>query len=229
MKNVDNKSNIVIKETPDGSYTFQLPDLNETYHSINGAKTESQYVYIDQGISKCNSDPICVFEMGYGSGLNAFLTWKFAVTYQKKILYTAVEKYPISAEILKIPDFIKHDKESEHIWKSLHNSDWNTEIKIDTHFVLLKNHNEIEEITLSGKYDIVYYDAFAPSVQPELWSCEIFQKIFDALKPGGILVTYSSAGAVKRALVSVGFQIERLQGPPGKKHMLRGTKSASNI
>lgn len=226
MKN-DAKSNLILTPTPDGSYTLKIADKDETYHSVNGARTESQYVYIEQGLARINKPSIRILEVGFGTGLNAYLAWQFAVQHQKQISYTAVEKYPIQPDNLPPPEFIGNDSGKIAVWKMLHQSKWDAEASIDNNFQLHKKLDSIENTVFNKKFDIVFFDAFAPSVQPEIWSTEIFKNIFFTLEPGGILVTYSSAGLTKMALTEVGFQIERLKGPPGKKHMLRATSPIS--
>lgn len=224
MKNAANQEHLILTETPDGSYTFRHTVLQETYHSVNGAKTESQHVYIEQGLAKIEKETIHVFELGFGTGLNAFLTWQFAVDNHKTVHYATIEKYPVSPQLLKAPDFTHKKNKSVEIWHLIHSAKWDEANRIDFNFILIKQQADIAEFNFNCCFDIVYYDAFAPSVQPEMWTSEIFQKIYNAITPGGLLVTYSCAGSVKRALTTAGFNIERLKGPPGKKHMLKATK-----
>lgn len=208
----------------DGSYTFRNPDLHENYHSINGARTESQYVYIEHGLSTLKKEHIDVLEMGFGTGLNAMLTWQFAYLKNKSVFYQTLENRPIEADNLPVPDFIAANKEWANRWMLLHLAGWNQDIQFDHLFRIQKLKTDLISFQSTDFFDIVYFDAFAPSVQPELWTTDIFKKIYGMLRPGGILVTYSSAGIVKRSLLAAGFMTNRIQGPPGKKHMLRATK-----
>lgn len=224
MKNAVDRDSLIFTTTPDGSYTFHHPELQENYHSVHGARTESQYVYIDQGLTLVKKDKIHVFEMGFGTGLNAFLTWQYSVAKHKTIHYTSIEKYPLPPESLPVPDFIKPNHDEISIWNKIQSLEWDHKGSIDNHFVLEKLHGDIIQTTIQGKFDIVFFDAFAPSAQPELWSESVFRKLFNALNKEGFLLTYSSAGLAKRSLTSAGFKTERLKGPPGKKHMLRCIK-----
>lgn len=224
MRNVVDDKRLTLLKTPDGSYTFHDEVLQESYHSVHGAKTESEYVYLDQGLSMINKDRIRVLEMGFGTGLNAFLTWQFALHHQKSIYYRTIEKNPIPPQLLPIPDFVVGNKDEEQLWNSLHAAIWERELCLDSCFTIWKTETDLGAFLTSDRFDIVFFDAFAPSIQPELWTLDVFEKIFILLNPGGMLVTYSSAGTVKRAIQSAGFDLERLPGPPGKKHMLRAFK-----
>lgn len=224
MKNVVDSTPLIFIKTTDGSYTFRNPDLNENYHSINGAKTESEYVYIQEGLSTLNKEHIDVLEMGFGSGLNAILTWQFAHLNNKSIYYQTIENRPIEGCNLPVPDFIVSSKAWSDRWVTLHLAEWNKDMTLDHLFMIQKVNTDLMSFHTSSYFDIVYFDAFAPSVQPELWTADIFKKIHTMLRPGGVFVTYSSAGNVKRSLFDAGFTVSRIQGPPGKKHMLRATK-----
>lgn len=224
MKNAVDDKRLTLLKTPDGSYTFYDEVLQENYHSVHGAKTESEYVYINQGLSTITKDRIRVLEMGFGTGLNAYLTWQFALHYQKSIYYRTIEKNPISPQLLPTPNFIGGNKEQEQLWNSLHAVVWEREFCLDSCFTFWKTETDFGTFSTADGFDIVFFDAFAPSIQPELWTLDIFEKVFTLLYPGGMIVTYSSAGAVKRAIQSAGFDLQRLPGPPGKKHMLRAFK-----
>jgi tRNA U34 5-methylaminomethyl-2-thiouridine-forming methyltransferase MnmC len=225
MKNDVDQHNLAIKLTPDGSYTIHNAELNESYHSEYGALTESNYVFIENGLATIRKEKIHVFEMGFGTGLNAFLAWKYAQKNNTSIHYTSIEIFPLSPDFLPIPSFIQTENEMVVAWNKIQQSEWNKDLSLDESFTLCKQHAGILDYEHNAlPYDIIFYDAFAPSVQPELWTEEVFTPLFNALNPEGILVTYSSAGAVKRALMSAGFILQRLSGPPGKKHMLRAIK-----
>jgi tRNA U34 5-methylaminomethyl-2-thiouridine-forming methyltransferase MnmC len=224
MKNVADFNRLILQETPDGSYTFHHTELNENYHSLYGAKTESQHVYLDQGLSKINKDCISVFEMGFGTGLNALLTWQFSIRNKKSIYFRSIETLPIPPEMLPIPGFIRENQNDIPMWEKIHQAQWEKDVRFDDSFTLCKQQCDLLAYAIDSTFDIIFYDAFSPSIQPELWTESVFKKLYVSLKNGGILVTYSSAGLVKKALLTAGFELERLPGPPGKKHMLRAIK-----
>lgn len=215
----------VFKVTEDGSHTLYIPELDEHYHSKFGAIQEALHIYINAGLNFCNKEKINVLEAGFGTGLNTFLTYIEAENQNKVINYTSIELYPLDKEItesLNFPDTIGYEK--PQVFKSLHEANWNTPEQISSHFMLKKIQDDLTKHKFQGPYDVVYYDAFAPEVQPELWSSEIFKRIYDAMSPGGILTTYCVKGIVKRAIKECGFEITRLPGPPGKREMLRAVK-----
>jgi len=225
MKNVADQRYLSIKSTPDGSYTIYNSELNENYHSEFGAQTESNYVYIKQGLSIIQKKVIHVFEMGFGTGLNAYLAWTYAQEYNKIVHFISIEKFPVSVDFLPVPSFIDNRMDSVTAWNNIQQAAWNSTRNVDNSFILTKLNVDIADFEHYSTYDIIFYDAFAPSVQPELWTPVIFKALHSRLNPEGILVTYSSAGIVKRALISAGFTLQRLPGPPGKKHMLRAIKN----
>ena len=214
--------------TSDGSHTLFVRELNEHYHSTFGAVQESMHVFIQSGFDEIDKTivPVNILEMGFGTGLNALLTLINSEKNSRQVHYTGVEKFPLSDGIIEQlnypqilnPSFVK-------IFRSLHNSGWNQEIKITADFTLFKINKDLQDLIFNpDTFDLVYYDAFGPKVQPELWTDQIFQKITNAMKPGGILVTYSVKGSVRRALKSTGFEVKKLPGPPGKREITRATK-----
>ena len=218
-----------IINTGDGSTTIHLPEWNEQYHSIHGAIQEARHVFIEMGFKKAiekNPDAISILEIGFGTGLNALVTWQEAIHKQVKILYTGVEAYPIEANEVKNLNFSAEIKEegAPKIFELLHTLSWELPQQLTSNFLLHKQKKFFEEIDEIAKYDLVYFDAFGARVQPELWTAAIFSKMFQALKPGGILVTYAAKGSVRRAMLEVGLSVEKLPGPPGKREMLRATK-----
>lgn len=216
------RTDLVITE--DGSHTLFNPDFGESYHSRFGAIAESVFVYLNNGIAQISKDTISVFEMGFGTGLNAFLTFLWAAQHNKVVSYTVIEKYPIPCEMAKQLNYHLLLAPQHHdAFLMMHSSGWNDEISFDK-LKLRKVLGDFSDYTLPGSYDIFFYDAFSAERQPELWTTEIFRKIFVSLNPGGILVTYSAKGDVRRNLKESGFRVEKLQGPPGKKHMLRAFK-----
>lgn len=218
--------------TADGSKTIQIEDWNEQYHSVHGAIQEANHVYIKHGLlffmSEVASDPqhkISILEIGFGTGLNAILTLLASEEQNLNINYVGVEAYPVSSEELLQLDYAETLDLKNAFFEEIHKSGWGNQHKISEHFSLIKQQKYFDEIEDRNCYDIIYFDAFGSRVQPELWTEVIFEKMYDALKPHGVLVTYSAKGTVKRALRSVGFTLKRLEGPPGKRHMLRAVKS----
>jgi len=211
----------------DGSHTIQIPLLNVTYHSIHGAIQESMHVFIKEGlhytIYQRPHQQVNIFEMGFGTGLNAFLTAIEAETKNIQVHYTAVEQFPLStdeADKLNYAESLNH----REIFQKLHSSDWNKDIVLTDKFHLRKEQSNLLSYSTSKHFDLIYYDAFAPSAQPELWTKEVFQKLYTMLSPNGILVTYCSKGDVRRAMIAAGFTVKKLPGPPGKREMLRATR-----
>ncbi len=213
--------------TKDGSHTLFVPDLNEHYHSIFGAIQESRYVFIKEGLNYFNRKSISIFEIGLGTGLNAMLTLLEAVRNNFRIAYYAIEKYPLDIETvykLNYPELLKLNELEKELFYALHNAEWNIETELNKNFRLTKIKNDITEFNIPFSYDIVYFDAFAPDKQPEMWSKNVFQKIYDNLNPEGILTTYCSKGGVKRILMSIGYRVESIPGPRGKREIVRSRK-----
>ena len=218
-----------ILNTGDGSTTIHLPEWNEQYHSKHGAIREAAHVFIDMGLKKVlenHSQEISILEIGFGTGLNALVTWKEVKDKKVQINYTGVEAYPVSFEEVEKLNFAQmlEDPGSEEIFKFLHTLEWEKTTQVTPKFNLLKQKKFFADIIDTNLHDLIYFDAFGARVQPELWTEEIFEHMFRALKPGGVLVTYAAKGSVRRAMQTVGFQVERLPGPPGKREMLRATK-----
>lgn len=214
-----------IEITKDGSSTLFIPEWNERYHSKNGALQESLYVYIEKGLYYLEKQNIRILEIGFGTGLNVLLS----MIYQKnstKISYTALEPFPIKKEIyenLNYP-FLEPLKNSQNIFIQLHELPEKTFYKVNENFHFIKYYQKIQEFETTEKWDLVYWDAFGPRVQPEMWSLELCQKIYDLLDINGIIVTYCSQGQFKRNLKQVGFKVEVLPGPPMKREMTRAIK-----
>lgn len=213
--------------TADGSKTIFLPEWNEHYHSSHGALQEAQHVFIRHGLHLLTSDYITVLEMGFGTGLNALLTFFSSEKRNQYVHYIGIEAFPPSEEEIAAMDYASFasDPTSEAVYQHMHATPWNTPAPISEHFVLEKQLCDLQNATVAAEtVDLVYFDAFGPRVQPELWTPEVFQHIFNWLVPGGILVTYCAKGQVKRDLKSVGFLVESLPGPPGKREMTRAFK-----
>lgn len=211
--------------TSDGSHTIYVPELNEHYHSIYGAVQESEYIFIRNGFDCCNADPLSVFEVGFGTGLNALLTAAASIRNEREVFYTSIEKYPLPEEIT---NSLNHSNfggpEGENIFRLLHSSKWSTMQNIIRKFNLKKIKGDLITDNLSGKFDLIYFDAFGPDKQPDMWTINIFRKISGITNPGGIFVTYSAKGELKRNLRNVGFDITMLPGPPGKRQIIRAIK-----
>ena len=220
---------LLIQMTADGSHTLFHPGLNECYHSTYGAIRESQHVFIEAGFRRVASglDRINILEVGFGTGLNALLTQIEAETIGKTVEYTSVEANPIGEESwsqLNYPQLLC-SVDYTRIFENIHFAEWGQSREISSFFILQKVHAKLEEyIPLTGSFDLVYFDAFSPDVQPELWTLEIFRKLFYSMKEGGILTTYSVKGDVTRALKAAGFGVEKIPGPPGKRQITRARK-----
>lgn len=218
--------------TGDGSSTIHLPDWDEQYHSKHGAIQEAYHVFIKHGLHHFYEThphlkaPISILEIGFGTGLNAFISLLEADKLGVKINYVGVEGYPVEfneIEQLNYPAQLKAVGQEE-LFNLLHTSAWEISQQITTSFNLKKQNKFFIEIQDSNLYNLIYFDAFGARVQPELWTEKIFQKMYDALKINGVLVTYAAKGSVRRAMQAVGFKVEKLPGPPGKREMLRATK-----
>lgn len=214
-----------LKLTEDGSHSLLNSQYNQHYHSVSGALKESRHIYMNLGlipILEAAEVPVRVFEMGFGTGLNAFLTWQAADQYQKSILYTGVEAFPVSMEEASQLNY--EDITSFAGFLKLHESAWFENHPLSENFTFRKERLMLHEFSTEELFDVVFYDAFDPKAQPELWTEEIFSKIAAQLRTGGVLVTYSSKGIVKRALAAAGFSVEKHKGPGKKWHVLKATK-----
>ncbi|MFK5982573.1 MAG: tRNA (5-methylaminomethyl-2-thiouridine)(34)-methyltransferase MnmD [Flavobacteriaceae bacterium] len=214
--------------TEDGSTTIHLPEWDEQYHSKHGAIQEAYHVFIEMGflyfLKKNQPKPLHILEIGFGTGLNSIITLIEAKKINTKVDYTGVEAYPVASDEIKKLNYPKQLNTSEELFNELHNCNWGTLEVISKDFKLLKQNKFFSEIENNNEYHLIYFDAFGARVQPELWTVKIFQKMYNALKPEGVLVTYSAKGSVRRAMQEIGFKVERLPGPPGKREMLRATK-----
>ncbi len=211
--------------TADGSTTIHLPEWNENYHSKHGAIQEAMHVFLNMGLSLFyDFEEISILEVGFGTGLNAYLTLLDAQAKNFKVNYVGVEAFPVSYDEIKNCNFPELLNQPRAFFEILHSSVWEKDVMINDTFSLKKRKQLFIEITDENKYNLIYFDAFGPRVQPEHWTVDQFQLLFKALKKKGVLVTYSAKGSVRRALLEVGFCVEKLPGPPGKREMLRATK-----
>jgi tRNA U34 5-methylaminomethyl-2-thiouridine-forming methyltransferase MnmC len=213
--------------TEDGSHTIYLPEIDEHYHSIHGAIQESMHIYIQEGLFQTTKKEIAILEIGYGTGLNAYLTYCYAKKLNIKVNYFSLEKYPLTESDymrLNYPDTFF--PEFAFIFEQMHRQDWNLLSEISPEFNLFKIHADLLNFKFDSvpAFDLVYYDAFAPGKQPEMWTDEVLQKVSASVKTEGILVTYCAKGSVRRAFAAAGFEMKRLSGPIGKKEILRGKK-----
>lgn len=220
MKAGDEVRHVISK---DGSSTLFSPHFDEHYHSIHGAIQESMHVFIGAGLKQFEQNEVRILEMGFGTGLNALLTLIHGS--EKKVEYTGLEAYPVPQELLDKLNY-PHELGAEAVEKfqKIHDAEWEKAESISPNFLLSKHKIQLEEFANETHYDLVYFDAFAPSAQAELWTLDIFQKMYALMANGGILVTYCAKGDVRRAMIAAGFQVEKIPGPPGKREMLRAKK-----
>lgn len=219
---------IKIISTEDGSHSLFDEELNETYHSTRGALGESTHVFIQEGLeyllTKNKVEEVKILEVGLGTGLNAFLTAQFAKRNGQHAHFTSLEPFPIDKEIYSKLNY-GISPEDKKLLLSIHEKEWEVDVALSTHFILKKTTAKLESFQSSKSYDLIYFDAFAPSKQAEVWEIENLKKCFKLLNVGGMLTTYCAQGQFKRNLVEVGFQLETLQGAMGKKEMVRAVKT----
>ncbi len=212
--------------TADGSKTIQIQDWEEQYHSIHGAVNEAYHVFIDKGFQYLTNEAINILEIGFGTGLNGLITLIEAEKTRRQVDYTGVEAYPVTVEEILQLDYIETLKAETYreAFFEMHNCAWGIKRKLTPRFSFIKYKKDFRDISDMNLYDLIYFDAFGARVQPELWTELVFDKMYKALKAHGVLVTYSAKGSVRRAMQAVGFVVERLPGPPGKREMLRALK-----
>ncbi len=213
--------------TADGSRSIRIPEMDETYHSSHGAVQEAKHVFIENGLSALPSlTSIRIFEMGFGTGLNALLTLEAAEQQNKNIHYTGIEAFPVSLEMALQMDYEQFVSiENQHLFTRLHTSEWNSDQCITPFFMLYKIEEKIESfLPQQSSIDLIYFDAFGPRAQSDIWDMNILEKMEALLVPGGVFVTYCAKGQLKRDLKSLGLRVESLPGPPGKREMTRAWK-----
>lgn len=223
--------------TADGSHSLYVKDMDEHYHSIHGAIQEAQHVFMKMGILHVVSKglkTINILEIGFGTGLNTLLSYLESEKLNVKFNYTSLEAFPLSAEIVSQLNYVEliskiestSESDLKEMFQSIHKADWEKEIELSKNFILLKFKATLQEIKFTSTFDLIFFDAFGPRVQPEMWTEELFTKIYATTNPKGCLVTYCAKGEVKRTLKKVGFTVETLPGPPRKREMVRGTKQS---
>lgn len=220
--------------TGDGSPTIFIPALNVTYHSRHGALQESRHVFIQEGLlpalSAASVSPLRILEMGFGTGLNALLSLGEANQRKTSLYYTALELYPLSAEEAEALsyDALFENPDYGAGYRDLHQSAWETDVTVSPYFTICKRNISMTAFADDTGFDLIYYDAFAPAAQPELWTEEVFTLLYNLSRPGALLVTYCSKGSVRRAMQAAGWQVEKRPGPPGKREMVRGLRRMEN-
>jgi tRNA U34 5-methylaminomethyl-2-thiouridine-forming methyltransferase MnmC len=214
-----------IIQTNDGSTTIHLPEWNESYHSKHGSIQEAYHVFIKNGLSTLQRKSIAILEIGFGTGLNAFITYLEAKSHNQIIDYVGVEAFPVQLNEALQMNFVQLiDQNESPLFLKLHEANWEKKLNISDNFSLTKRKQLFQEIKDENTFDLIYFDAFGYRVQPELWSEEIFLKMYNALKVNGVLVTYACRSSIKNAMLSAGFFVEKLPGAPGKREMLRAIK-----
>jgi len=210
-------------KTEDGSHSIYLPEMDENYHSTHGAWTESMHIFIKHGLKFIHKPSCSILEVGFGTGLNALLTAQVANEFGKDISYHTLEAYPVPMDIIEALNFDEMFQENnpgdKSYFKEIHAVSWNTPLKIHSNFTLHKQEVKLQNCQFSSKYDLIYFDAFAPEKQADMWTEEIFIQLYDVLNPLGVLTTYCAKGVVKRMLKSAGFTVKNFPGPPGKREI----------
>lgn len=211
--------------TKDGSKTIFVPELNETYHSLHGAHQEALHVFIKNGVKLIHKEKIHLLEVGFGTGLNAILACEYAAQQHINIHYTGLEKYPISEEIAQALGYdLFLSAQGKSNFSIMHQTQWEEQKQLHSFFQFEKKNTSIHTFETSERFDLIFFDAFAPEKQPDMWTENVFQKLFSSLNPSGIITTYCAKGNFKRTLKSVGFEVKALAGPPGKREMTIGIK-----
>lgn len=219
---VNNSRHKKLLQTADGSYTFLVEDVNETYHSKHGAEQESLHVFIQNGLNGTEQKKISILEVGLGTGLNVLLTIESAQN--REISYTALEPFPLSNVQVKELCHVQKNSQRTNYMERIHLSPIADKVELEIDFQFLKLSMGIQDYVGFEEFDLIYFDAFAPAFEPHLWIAGIMQRCYELLRSGGIWVSYCAKGEVRRNLIKAGFEVERLPGPPGKREMLRARK-----
>jgi tRNA U34 5-methylaminomethyl-2-thiouridine-forming methyltransferase MnmC len=221
----------IIQITEDGSHTIAIPEMHVTYHSKHGAIQESIHVFIKEGLQyfienkHSSNQTIHVFEVGFGTGLNALLSLQEAIRLNQKMFYQTIEPYPLSSEEvdeLNYGSLLNEDLKQSFI--AMHACEWNKDVQLHLLFSFKKIQTQLQQFETAQKFHVIFFDAFDPNTQPDLWTKPIFKKMFDMLCTNGVLTTYCSKGVVQRTMKAAGFSIKKLKGPPGKREIIRAIK-----
>lgn len=219
-----------IIRTSDGSHTIRNRELNETYHSIHGARQESMHVFIKNGLDyfcrTTDAKTTSILEVGFGTGLNALLALQYATEHETFILYKTLEPFPLPEDVWSSLNYSVDDR---GYFASLHKAAWEQSVALTPLFTMVKEKTALQDAVLKETYDVIFFDAFAPSVQPELWIYDSLKKVIEKLNRRGVFVTYSAKGQLKRDLKALGLHVETLPGPPGKMQMVRGIRAENPI
>lgn len=215
--------------TSDGSHSLYLPAVDEHYHSSHGALLESRHVFIGNGYGEAAAlqrNRLRVLEVGFGTGLNALLTWQGSRSARLAVAYVAIEPYPLDDDLVALLNYPEQlaVTRARAMFEAIHRCRWGSERQLDEHFRLQKCHCSFSQFEPQGEYDLVYHDAFSPAVQPEMWTRNVFAKLAGCMSAGAVLVTYCAKGEVRRNLRSVGLEVEKLPGAPGKREMTRARR-----
>ena len=213
---------VEFRETEDGSATLYHAVIGECYHSVHGAQQESRHIFIEAALHHVVLNKVRVFEVGFGTGLNALLTLQDAQQRDYHVTYHTIELYPLHTDVYEKLNYASAEHQLSFI--NLHACEWNKEVSVNSSFTFKKIQDSILNHQFTELYDVIFFDAFSPEKQPELWSDAVFQKMYDGLRSGGVLTTYCAKGDVRRSMMRAGFIVERLPGPPGKRHILRAVK-----
>jgi tRNA U34 5-methylaminomethyl-2-thiouridine-forming methyltransferase MnmC len=216
--------------TDDGSHTVFIPSINESYHSSFGAIQESMHVFIERAFNYCEKSEVRILEIGFGAGLNAFLTLVAASLTNKMVVYEALELYPLEKDMWSQLNYFElYAPEFKSEFEVLHTSSWGSVEALTPNFHIKKRCVDCTNLSGLGNYDVIYFDAFSPEKQPNMWSEDVFRALYLHSNQGAIITTYCAKGEVRRKMQQVGFSVERLEGPPGKREMLRGVKLESSV
>lgn len=215
---------MILTQTADGSQTLYLPEIDEHYHSSKGAFTESEHIFINNGYCMLPNKEITVFEVGLGTGLNALLTCQKAYELQQKTLYVCIEAFPVNISTINLLGYEKLFYNAPQFLNKIHAASWDTIVHIHDYFSIQKIKDDFTIFTPVKGIDVVYFDAFSPEKQPEMWTVQMFNKLFNCMSKGAVLTTYCAKGQVRRNMKETGFKVERIAGPPGKREMLRAIK-----
>lgn len=223
MFSSDSSSSLQLVTTKDGSQTILNEALGSTYHSRHGALTESEHVFIDKGLRKLldgRVTDITLLEMGFGTGLNVMLTLQLAKENKLNVNYHGLELYPVPPSVWKEYEIPEELNSNRPEFDALHEANWGQSVQVAGHFQLTKHHVSLLDFESKEKFNLVYFDAFEPETQPELWTEDVFVKLFEMMQEGGVLTTYCCKGYVRRNMIAAGFMVEKVPGPPGKREMI---------